>query len=87
MQNNDNNKNKVSFQITFVNVPDSMLRVFENQQIDTSKELFVEFNRAENLDIMAQMGSLYKLDELKQEIERLTSQAVENAFNNLNLSN
>ncbi len=87
MQNNDNNKNKVSFQITFVNVPDSMLRVFENQQIDTSKKLFVEFNRAENLDLMAQMGSLYKLDELKQEIERLTSQAVENAFNNLNLSN
>lgn len=79
--------NKVKFQITFTNVPDSMMKVFENQQIDTSKELFVEFNRNENLDLMAQMGSLYKLDELKQEIERLTSQAVDKAFNNLNLSN
>lgn len=79
--------NKVKFQITFTNVPQSMITVFENQQIDTSKEIFVEFNRNENLELMAQMGSLYKLDELKQEIERLTSQAVEKAFNNLNLSN
>ena len=87
MQNSNNNKNKVSFQITFVNVPDSMLRIFESQKIDVSKEIFVPFNRAENLDIMAQMGSLYKLDDLRQEIERLTSEAVNKAFDNLNLSN
>ena len=79
--------NTVKFQITFTNVPDSMLKVFQNQQIDTSKELFVEFNRNENIDIMASMGALYKLDELKQKIERLTSEAVDKAFNNLNLSN
>lgn len=79
--------NTVKFQITFTNVPDSMLKVFQNQEIDTSKELFVEFNRNENIDIMASMGALYKLDELRQEIERLTSEAVDKAFNNLNLSN
>jgi len=79
--------NNVKFNVTFTNVPNSLIKVFEIQEIDATKEIFVEFNRAENLDLIAQMGSLYKLDELKQEIERLTSQAVEKAFNNLNFFN
>ena len=79
--------NTIKFNVTFTNVPDSLIKVFKSQEIDTTKEIFVPFNRAENLDLMAQMGSLYKLDELRQEIERLTSEAVEKAFNNLNLSN
>ena len=79
--------NTVKFNVTFTNVPNSLLKTFENQEINPNKEIFVEFNRNEILELMAQMGSLYKLDELKQEIERLTSEAVEKAFNNLNLSN
>ena len=77
--------NNVKFEITFTNVPDSMMNVFEMQKIDTSKHLFVDFNRNENLQLMAEMGALYKLEELKQEIERLTSQAVDKAFDNLKL--
>ena len=79
--------NKIKFQITFTDVPNSMLEILKSQKIDISKEIFVRFNRDENLEILAQMSALYKLDELKQEIERLTSEAVEKAFNNLNLSN
>ena len=79
--------NKIKFQITFTDVPNSMLEILKSQKIDISKEIFVRFNRDENLEILAQMSALYKLDELRIDIEKFTTEAVTKAINNLNLSN